>query len=614
VSRLPETIRLLRRFVSALVAAAPRHAIGTVAAMLSLAIVEGVGIVLLVPLLQLVGVDGGTGSSQASMAIGRAFSAVGLTPTLGSVLAVYVVVAVLQSQLQRSTTILSAAMRQRTEAALRLRLYRAISRANWQFVARSRMSTFAHVLTSELDRIGTAAHDLVELGVAALVVAVYVAVALRFSAAITILVLVSGALLALVLRRRVGESHRLGREMTEARVRLHAAVTDHLNSLKTAKSYATLEREYAAFEQVTDRVRRVNVTTIAGYARLRQETVIGSALILAVTIYAARAVLAVPTALLLMLLFLFSRLMPRLTGLVERAQTLATLLPAVEAYDELERRCLDAAEPGVATPRPLAFADAIRFEGVTFRYAGSAVAALADLDLTIRAGTTTAIVGQSGAGKTTCADLLLGLISPAEGVVSVDGQVLDGSRVDDWRRQIGYVHQDTFLFHDTVRGNLLWAQPDATDDDLARVLALAAADEFVARLPAGLETLIGDRGVLLSGGERQRLALARALLRRPRLLVLDEATNALDYENEGRIQQAIERLRQQMTILVITHRLSTVRTADAIHVLEGGRLVESGTWSSLMARPAGRFRQIYEAQAEHSERAASRQIAGERER
>ena len=593
------SVRTLRRFAGALTAAAPREAALTVVAMLGLSVVEGLGLVLLVPLLRLVGVDdGNVAPSVFSTTIDRAFGAVGLMPSLGSVLLLYVTVAIGQSQLQSWQTRLSAAMRQQTETVLRLRLYRALGRAKWEFVARHRMSTFVQMLTSELDRIGTAAHDLVELAVTAVVVAVYVAIALRLSPTITVLTLASGGLLALALRRRVGDSHRLGGQMTAARGRLHSAVTEHLNALKTAKSYGTLETDSTVFATVAGAVQRVNLESIGGYARLRQETVIGSAVILAVTIYTARAVLSVPTAELLMLLFLFSRLMPRLTGLVERAQTLATQLPSFAAFDDLEARCLAAAEPARVNPQPLELTRSLRFEGVTFRYPGAERPALTNFNLTIQAGTTTAIVGPSGAGKSTCADLLLGLIEPGEGVIAIDGRVLNGSRVDDWRRRIGYVSQDTFLFHDTVRANLLWARPDAAASELEQVLELAAANEFVRQLPDGLDTVIGDRGVLLSGGERQRLALARALLRRPQLLVLDEATNALDYENESRIQLATERLRQHMTIVVITHRLNTVRGADAIHVLDGGTLVESGTWNGLLARAGGRFRQLYDAQAD----------------
>ncbi|MGI8554705.1 MAG: ATP-binding cassette domain-containing protein, partial [Dehalococcoidia bacterium] len=149
----------------------------------------------------------------------------------------------------------------------------------------------------------------------------------------------------------------------------------------------------------------------------------------------------------------------------------------------------------------------------------------------------------------------------------------------------------------TVRANLLWAHPAAGDADIASALQLAAADRVVAALPQGLETVLGDRGVRLSGGERQRLALARALLRRPSLLILDEATSNLDFEHERSIQRAIEKLQGQMTILVITHRLSTTERIDLIHVLDGGRVIESGTWDQLMANPHGRFRRMWTAEA-----------------
>jgi len=593
----PSTLRTARRFVQTLVSVAPRHAALTAVVMLGLSVIEGVSLVLLVPLLQLVGVDAGApGSGRVGDAVAAAFRAVGLTPTLGRVLAVYVAIAVLQSLLQRWQTVLSASMRQQTEAVLRMRLYAAIGRAEWQFVARSRMSSFAQVLTSELDHVGTAAHDLVDLAVVSLIALVYIAIAFGVSPQITALVLISGATVALLLRRRVSDAHKAGEEMSATRARLYAAVSDHLGSLKTAKSYGAVDRQHAAFERLTTAIRNINLKTIGGYARLRQETAVGSAVALAITVYVARAVLAVPTAHLLMLLVLFARLMPRLTGLIERAQTFATMLPSFAAFDALEAQCLAAAERQVGRPQPIRFEQAVTFDRVTFAYNGKGEPALADATFDIRAGATTAFIGPSGAGKSTIADLLLGLIEPTGGRILVDDQMLDPSRLAAWREQIGYVHQDSFLFHDTIRANLLWARPAATPDDLDRVLRLAAADRFVASLPLGIDTVIGDRGVLLSGGERQRIALARALLRQPTLLVLDEATNALDTENERRIQEAIEGLRHQTTIVVITHRLSTVRAADAIHVLDRGRLTESGSWTELMSRSDGRFRQLSQIQ------------------
>ncbi len=215
---------------------------------------------------------------------------------------------------------------------------------------------------------------------------------------------------------------------------------------------------------------------------------------------------------------------------------------------------------------------------------------LRGVDLRIPAGATVAIVGPSGAGKSTIADLLMGLMPPASGRVMVDNVRLDASHAPAWREQVGYVAQDTPLFHDSVRANLLWARPEATEGELHDALRMAAADEFVARLPHGIDTVIGDRGATLSQGERQRIALARAILRRPRLLVLDEATNSLDSDNEARILGAIERMRGGLTVVLIAHRLSTVRRADLIYVVEDGAVVEWGDWRALCAKLDGRFR------------------------
>jgi ATP-binding cassette subfamily C protein len=262
----------------------------------------------------------------------------------------------------------------------------------------------------------------------------------------------------------------------------------------------------------------------------------------------------------------------------------------------LIERCEAGAEASAGRVEPVPLRREVRLEAVRFRYrAGSASPTIEDLSLDIPARRTTAIVGPSGAGKSTVADLIMGLITPEAGTIAVDGVPLAPDRIRGWRAGIGYVPQDTFLLHDTVRANLLWARPEASEAELVEALRQAAADSFVERLPSGLDTVIGDRGVLLSGGERQRLALARALLRRPQLLILDEATSALDSENERRILRAIEELHGQMTILVITHRLSTVRGADVIHVLEEGRLVESGAWDALLAT-GGRFRALCAAQ------------------
>ena len=338
-------------------------------------------------------------------------------------------------------------------------------------------------------------------------------------------------------------------------------------------------------------------TNVRSAARLKQQLAIGSAVLLAAIVYVSYTVLAVSTAQLLLLLFLFARLVPRLTTVYERARALATTLPAFAAVVAMEERCLAAAAPAVGRAQAIDLTERIAFEHVTFDYREDGRSpAVRDVTLHARRrrhdGHRRSVrVGQEHDGR--LAD------GPADAVRRADSRRRHAARaghLDAWRDQIGYVAQETFLFHESVRANLLWAKPDATEEDIWHALRLASADAFVRALPHGLDTVVGDRGVLVSGGERQRLSLARALLRRPALLILDEATSSLDSENEARIQQAIDQLHQQMTIVVITHRLSTIRGADMIHVVDRGRLVESGTWTDLVARRTGRFRELCEAQ------------------
>jgi ATP-binding cassette subfamily C protein len=277
------------------------------------------------------------------------------------------------------------------------------------------------------------------------------------------------------------------------------------------------------------------------------------------------------------LLAVFTRLIPRLAAGQNQLQAFLSELPAFENLMTIYRECVANAEVPDAAGRAAgpgpALAHEIRLERVGFRYDALRPMVLEDVSLSIAAGRITAIVGASGAGKSTVADLVNGLLSPVSGRVLVDGVDLTPQTARAWRRHAGYVAQDTVLFHDTVRANLRWAYPEASEQEMTESLKLAAA-EFVFDLPQGLDTVVGDRGMLLSHGQRQRIALARALLRKPTLLILDEATNSLDLDNEKRILDAIERLQGRTTILMIAHRPSAVQRAQTIYVLENGRVAD----------------------------------------
>jgi subfamily B ATP-binding cassette protein MsbA len=248
--------------------------------------------------------------------------------------------------------------------------------------------------------------------------------------------------------------------------------------------------------------------------------------------------------------------------------------------------------PGaVALPR---LADRIRYESVSFAYQpGRPV--LEDISFELRHGEVVALVGSSGAGKSTVMDLLARFYEPTSGRITLDGVDLTTATTASLRAQLGIVTQETILFHDTVRANIAYGLGGASDEAVRAAATAAHADDFIGRLPQGYDTVIGERGLKLSGGERQRLAIARALLKNPPVLLLDEATSSLDTESERLVQDALERLMHDRTVLVIAHRLSTVQHADRILVLEQGRVAESGTHAQLMERD-GLYRRLYDLQ------------------
>ena len=592
--------KTLDAYVRALFEVGRARIAGTVGLMFLFSLSEGIGIALLLPILQLSGFDLGAQGAVGhyAKAVASAFESAGLHPGLLLLLMVFAGLVGARALLGRWQIVAMCSVQQNFGARLRQRLYHAIAHANWLALSRMRSSDLTHALTAEIDRVEVATFEVLSLASTVMLFLLYFGIALAVSAPMTALALGCAIILVALLRGRTVLLRGAGAELSERAKGLYGATVEHLQSLKAAKLYGVQERNAESYAMLSRALARANVDIERQQAATNSLFEIGSVVILAAVLYVSIRVLGVAPFAVLLLLAMFARVMPRVIQCHYLYQECMHALPAFENVISLAARCAAVAEPASAPAQALELGNSLRLEDVSFSYqhADGAAPAVRHLDLTVPVGEVVALVGPSGAGKSTIADLMTGLLAPDSGRVTVDGVALDETRARAWREQVGYVSQDTYLFHDTVRANLLWARPGASEAELREALGMAAAERFVDALAAGLDTVIGERGASISHGERQRIALARALLRRPRLLILDEATNSLDAHNEQRILDAIERLRGDLTIVMIAHRIAAVRRADRIYVVDGGTIAESGSWNELCAREHGRFRALCESQ------------------
>ncbi len=564
--------RAARRFAQMLAPAPRVQVLAMFALQLAVSLTEGVGVLLLVPLLS-------TLTAHPHWAPTDWIDRISGGRVVDVVLALFVLVIAARSFLQHLQQTHSARLQNEMIDALRLHCFAALQSAEWRWLSTRRTSDHTHILMSNMTRIGFGLGQMLALSASLVMLAGYVVTALVLSWRMALLACLCGALLQLLFAKQRAAALRLGDAISAASRTMQAQINEGLASIRLSKILGNEGRHVAAFGEALCGVRTQQIEFTRQSSLGRVWLHIGGAAVLVLILGAGLDIWHVALSLLLPLVFVFARIIPMLGSVQQCYYFGLSALPALDETDALLRDCAAAAEPALTDHPPLRLVEAVRFEAVSFSYAERTGAALTDLNLSFAARTTTAIIGASGAGKSTLADLLMGLLEPDTGVVRVDGVALIGATRRRWRQQVAYVEQDAFLFHDSVRNNLLWAKADATDDELAHALQTAAAD-FVYAMPQGLDTVVGDGGVRLSGGERQRVALARALLGAPSLLILDEATSALDPENEAAIRRAIEALHGALTVVIIGHRIAFLDRADQVIRLEAGRVAASGAAQS----------------------------------
>src|SRR5579871_6755427 len=472
-------------------------------------------------------------------------------------------------------------------AELRVELFRKLDTLAPAYLVRRRSGDLIALASQDIETIEyffahTVAPALVAILVPSTVLIALAVIAWPLAAALLPFVLYAG-LAPVVTRRRID---RLGGEAREALGLMSAYVTETIQGLADLVAFQAVGRRRAGF-----------MAAVAGYQKTRlallSDLAMQTALFETATGFGGLAVAATgawlvgrgelaATTLPLLILAALASFLP-ISEIAHVSRQLADTIASTRRFHAVLRE-RPAVTDGPARPPAPQGGSAIRFEGVGFSYPGARRPALAGISLDIAAGSTVAIVGPSGAGKTTLANLLLRFWDPDAGRILIDGIDLREFELDHLRRRVSLVSQDTYLFNDTLRANVALAQPEADEAAIRRALAQAALADFVDSLPDGLDTRVGERGVQLSGGQRQRVAIARAFLKNAPTLILDEATSHLDAVSEALVRSALDALMRDRTTIVIAHRLSTVRSADLLLVLDRGRLVESGSHAELVAR------------------------------
>ena len=434
---------------------------------------------------------------------------------------------------------------------------------------------------------------LVEVAGGILTAAAALVILFYLSAKLTIIALSVLSLFGLILLYAFKTLRPLFRERSRINAAVSGRLTESFSGIRVVKAYRAERREALEFTKGAHRLFRNVAKTMTGFAAVTAfSTLLLGAVGVAIMWVGANEVLA--GRMTLGSFFSFTLYMGLLVGPVIQIVSIGSQI--TEAFAGLERiREIRNETPEDATdavrrqlPRIVGH---VEFRDVSFEYQ-EGVPVLRNVSFESAPGTSTALVGPSGSGKSTIIGLVAAFYTPTSGAIFVDGENLAEVRLADYRSQIGVVFQDNFLFDGTVLENIAYARPEAPKEEVLRAARIARCDDFVQELADGYETVVGERGVKLSGGQRQRVAIARAILADPRILILDEATSSLDSESEALIQEGLAELMRGRTTFVIAHRLSTIRNADAILVVEGGRIVERGAHADLLAR-GGRYFELY---------------------
>jgi ABC-type multidrug transport system fused ATPase/permease subunit len=566
------------------------------------ALAEGFGIALLLPLFHAIdagglGADGLDGKLPRLLHDVVAF--VGLTDSVLGIIFFIGFVFVIKGLLKFGEAAYRSFLHTRLLRELKSRLFNEYSGMSYQYYVKRSTGHFLNMINNQTDGLYGAFRGFMDFWVHIVTAFIYIGAATLLAWRFALIALVVGVVLLFLfsyINRYVRRlSHQVAREMGV----LNNLLVQALQGFKYVVSTGQTPRFRRDVTHSIHRFTRYQFRQMlaAGFTRCVKEP-LGIVLVLGIVVFQV-GLMEAPLAPILVSLLLFYRSVSHIIGIQGGWQSTMDKIASLELIeDELGEAKRWQETNGKTVLKPLS--KGIEFKNVEFGYEEEALPVLRNVSLRIPTNATVAFVGESGAGKSTLIDMLTLLLRPTSGEVLIDGVLGQNVEVGSWRSQIGYVSQDIVVFDDTIANNIcLWNGDYQNDPETRRKVESAAkaafADGFINELPAGYQTPAGDRGVRLSGGQRQRLFIARELYKKPRLLILDEATSALDTESERYIQESVQRMKGKTTVVLVAHRLSTIKDADSIYVIDKGRIVEQGSYSDLVEK-GRRFQRMVEIQ------------------
>jgi len=519
-----------------------------------------------------------------------------LTERVRLVAVFLVLILAIRSLFSAGAQILSSVLRIQTEGKLQRQVFKQVLAVQISYIHGEKQGNILEILARHTSQTGFLIQEVINVISALFAVLAYVAVMMWLSWQLTFLTLLLQFFITLFIRQQLAERiKQIAYKTRSLGMELQSIMVENLSAVKLIHFFGREGYSFARF-------RKVQEAYISSYFRsdvLLKLSIplynLLNGLVLGVLLIASSYILPSQTEawlgeIILFIIIIF-RLMIPAAKLNSSHSRVSQLEPALESIQDFLRTddkpyLSDGLDPFSQ------FAETVVFDDITFRYNYDEASILENVSFEIPKGKITAVVGASGSGKTTLVNLIARLYDPHVGQIFIDGTDLRNFIIESWRREIAIVSQDTFLFNDTVMGNLRFTRPEVTNEGVYQAARLAQAHDFITKLPSGYDTILGDRGVRLSGGQQQRIAIARALLVDPQLLILDEATSDLDSETEQAIQSAIEQYSRKRTLFIIAHRLSTVKQADNIIVLSHGEIVEQGSHTELMAMKSHYWRLV----------------------